>query len=67
MEWLTEVHGDKLLNSMFKSLSENRYEYEKTTYGVQLTKYLLENEPEELEDISSLLQEVLDEAGSIGA
>ncbi len=67
VEWLTEVLGDKLLNSIFKSLSENRYEYDKTTYGVQLTKYILENEPEGFEDIESLLQEILDEAGSIGA
>ena len=57
--WLDEVHGAKLLNAMFRELSETRYEYDKIAYGLELTKWIVNNEPDELNEIVELLREIV--------
>jgi hypothetical protein len=54
--WRTEVHGAKLLNDMFLELSDKRYEYDKLAYGLELTKWLVSNEPRELKEVAEILK-----------
>jgi energy-coupling factor transporter ATP-binding protein EcfA2 len=58
--WAQRVHGAKLLKDLFASLTENRVEFQKVTrdaqHSVELTEWLLEHQPQELEEIRSLLQ-----------
>jgi predicted ATPase len=54
-EWLREVHGAKVLEALFKKLSENRVEYDKVLYGVVLTEWIVNNAPADLQEIAALL------------
>ena len=62
--WLINVHAGKFLDALFNELSENRYSYEsnKADYGVQLTTWIVENSPDDLNDIKDLLNNVLGES-----
>jgi hypothetical protein len=62
--WLMNVHAGKFLDALFNELSENRYSYEsnKADYGVQLTTWIVENSPDDLNDIKDLLNNVLGES-----
>ncbi len=62
--WFKEVHGAKLLNNVFNDLTETRVSYDgrKVMYGIELTKWLIKNEPEELNGIGKFLCDVLDAA-----
>jgi len=59
--WRVDADGAALLDLLFKETSEHRYSYkkDKVVYGVALTKWLLENEPEELTEITNLLLTIL--------
>jgi hypothetical protein len=62
--WLINVHAGKFLDALFKDLSENRYSYEsdKAYYGVELTSWIVENSPDDLNDIKDLLNTILSES-----
>ena len=53
--WLREVHGAKLPTDLFSHFSDTRVHYDKVRHGVALTDWLLENAPEELREVSDLL------------
>lgn len=54
-EWLREVHGAKVLEAIFKELSENRVEYDKVLYGVVLTEWIANNAPADLQEVADLI------------
>ncbi len=54
-EWLREVHGAKVLETLFKELSENRVEYDKVLYGVALTEWIVNNAPADLQEVADLI------------
>lgn len=56
------IDGAKLLKDIFSELSENRVEFSKTRDSVKLTEWLIFNQPEFLEEVSSLLDKVISEA-----
>jgi len=60
--WMVNVHAGKLLDALFKALSEGCYSYDndKAYYGLQLTSWLIENRPDDLSEIKELLNTVLD-------
>lgn len=58
--WLRHVHGAKFLDDLFKKLSDGRYIYDKVRYGLDLTSWLINNRPQELQDIVDLLGQILD-------
>ena len=58
--WLVNVNGAKLLKDLFASLSESREEYRKTVHSVQLTEWLIENNPGALDEIKHLLASILE-------
>jgi predicted ATPase len=57
--WLIEVDAPHLLAGMFKELSRQKVEYQKTRHSVEITRWLLQNDPEQLAEIQKLLEEVL--------
>lgn len=59
-EWLREVHGAKVLEVLFKELSENRVEYDKVLYGVMLTEWIVENAPADLQEVADLIGSKID-------
>ncbi len=54
-EWLQEVHGAKVLETLFKELSESRVEYDKVLYGVALTEWIVNNAPTDLKEVADLI------------
>jgi len=54
--WRTEVDGAKLLKDLFADLSETRVSYEKVVHGVDLTQWLCDNAPEDLEELAGLIR-----------
>ena len=58
-EWLRTVDGANLLRDLFQDLSETRYAYDKTDHSVQLTEWLLKNDPVVLEELKTFLLGIL--------
>jgi hypothetical protein len=58
--WLAEVDGAQVLKDLFASLSESRVAYDKVLHGVELTRWLCDNAPEDLEELASLIKDRLD-------
>jgi AAA domain, putative AbiEii toxin, Type IV TA system/AAA ATPase domain len=59
--WVKYIDGAKLLGRLFAHFSDATLSYEnkKVEYGVKLTKWLLENDPKDLEQIAELVQSLL--------
>ena len=57
--WLAEVDGAKLLEDMFTALSDSRITYNKVAHGAELTRWLCDNAPEDLEELARLIGERL--------
>jgi len=53
------IDGARVLKDIFSKLSESRVEFSKTRDSVKLTEWLILNQPDSLEEISKLLDEVL--------
>ena len=58
--WLNHVHGADLLNDLFQALSGKTVEFRKTEHSVELTKWIAENDPDELREIAKLIEQALD-------
>ena len=58
--WLQKVHGAKLLEKIFSEISKATVEYRKTTHSVELTKWLLENKPEQLKELQDFLISIIE-------
>ena len=58
--WLAEVDGAKVLTDLFVDLSETRVVYDKSTHGEALTCWLCDNDPEDLKELVSLIENRLD-------
>lgn len=57
--WMSNVHGSKLLNDLIKSFSDNRYQYDKVNHAYYLTKWIIINSPSDLVEVAELINEVL--------
>jgi predicted ATPase len=57
--WLRRVNGAGVLHDIFGALSENRASYDKVKHSTDLTRWLIQNSPAHLREISNLLREVL--------
>lgn len=53
----------RLLGGMFDELTENRYPYRKVEYGLELTRWLLENDPDYLKELRSYVGDLLHDPG----
>jgi predicted ATPase len=61
--WLTEVHGARVLEDIFTTLSEARVTYDKVADGAKLTRWLCANAPEDLADLARLIEDRLEDRG----
>lgn len=61
-KWRGTVHGAKILEDVFFSLTRDTgaYEYEKVTHGVLLTRYLIANPTEDIRELSTFLTGLLE-------
>jgi len=66
-DWLQNVDGARVLEELFRELSETRVEYEKVAHGIALTEWLIENAPGELDEVVQLLSKALSGEGSAAA
>ena len=57
--WLENVHGGKILEDLFLEFSGKKHYYDKIEHGLALTNWLIENAPEELQEIADLLEETI--------
>jgi hypothetical protein len=60
-EWFCKVDGAKLLKDIFADLSDARIDFRKTRDSPELTKWLLEHEPNYLSELAEFLQNVLEQ------
>lgn len=60
INWLEKTHGAKILDDIFSYFSEDTHVYHKIEHGVELTKWLIKNTPERLNDIYTLIVEILE-------
>lgn len=58
-EWLRTVDGANLLLDLFQDLSGARHIYNKTDHSVQLTEWLIKNDPGVLQELKTFLVEIL--------
>lgn len=58
-DFLQDVDAPKLLSALFFELSGQTLEYSKTEHSPMLTEWLLDHEPQELQEIASLIEEKL--------
>lgn len=59
-KWMQTVHGAKILSDIFKELSDYCVEYDKVTYGLALTKWLVENAPDDLVEVADIIRSRLE-------
>ncbi len=59
---LSQVDGASILSELFLSLSETTVEYDKVRHGTLLTQWIIENDPDALEEVVALLVRILDQA-----
>lgn len=55
VNWKAQIHGAKLLEDTFRYFAKEFLPYRKTTHSVKLTEWIIENEPNELEELVQLL------------
>ena len=58
--WEKEIDAAKLLTDLFNELTEAKIAYKKTTHSYALTKWLIENKPEFLSEMSDFLKGILE-------
>lgn len=58
-KWEEYVHGAKILEDLFSDLSETRVQYEKTKHSVAITEWLIDNAPEQLEELAELISSIV--------
>jgi energy-coupling factor transporter ATP-binding protein EcfA2 len=56
---IATVDGALILERLFRELSANRVEYQKIRHGIALTDWLIENEPNQLTELASILSRIL--------
>ncbi|CAJ0705210.1 Chromosome partition protein Smc [Ralstonia edaphis] len=61
VDWLEQVHAPKLLKDLFAKLPEQPEEYRKTTHSVEITEWLIANDPTFLKPLADVLVSVLAE------
>ncbi|HEX8673812.1 MAG TPA: AAA family ATPase [Longimicrobium sp.] len=57
--WIEEVNAPRMLTALFDQLSGQRVEFRKTRHSVEITRWLLQNEPTQLNGLAALLKQAL--------
>lgn len=59
--WIEKVHAGKILEGLFKEFSENQVAYDKIAHGELLTEWLINNEPNDLEELANFIKATLNQ------
>ena len=62
--WLEYIDGARLLAAMFKALAHQTRKYKKVKDGAEITKRILETEPNHFQEIVDLIQDILNDPTS---
>jgi predicted ATPase len=54
--WIESVNGARLIYDLFGALSDHRVSYDKIEHGEMLTNWIVNNTPEQLEDLARLVE-----------
>jgi predicted ATPase len=57
--WIQTVHGAKILADIFREFSDCRVGYDKVLYGLALTEWIVENAPNDLDEVAEVIQSML--------
>lgn len=60
-DWLRDVHGAKLLADLFQEVSDEKEEYRKTSHSIELTNWLIENDPRAFQELEEFLSAIVKE------
>jgi hypothetical protein len=58
-EWMRTVDGSKMLEDMFENLSDTRETFFKPRYSLALTRWLLDNDPNSLDELRNYVISIL--------
>jgi hypothetical protein len=58
-KWHATVHAPALLVDLFNELSDAKVEYRKTLHSIELTKWLLENKPNHLDELVAYVERLV--------
>jgi hypothetical protein len=58
--WERTVDAASLLRDLFQDLSQTRVSFEKTTYSVDLTEWLIEHRPEALKEVADFVASLVE-------
>jgi AAA ATPase domain/AAA domain, putative AbiEii toxin, Type IV TA system len=61
--WTITVNAPLLLGDIFSEVSATRIEYRKTTHSIELTEWLLTNEPQHLAELTTYVQSLFVRSG----
>ena len=62
-DWLQKVNSAKLLKELFQELSNSQENYQKTKHSIQLTEWLIENNPNHLVELTDFLKRIVNQSG----
>jgi hypothetical protein len=57
-DWIRKCDAPLLLHNIFSDLSQATVEFSKTTHSVELTRWILSNDPETLDELSDCVEEL---------
>jgi predicted ATPase len=60
LDWKSSIDAAKVLSEVFEDLSDHKFPYAKTTHSVAITQWLLDNKPEALNELATMLVKLLD-------
>ena len=58
-DWLKKVNAPKLLKDLFQHISEGKESFDKLTHSVELTKWLIANEPGFLQELADYVRKLI--------
>ncbi|MEH1793999.1 ATP-dependent nuclease [Nostoc sp.] len=62
VNWLSKIHGAKILESIFQELCDNKLQFRKTKHSYKLTEWLVENKPDFLSELAEELKDSLNKS-----
>ncbi len=57
--WESQANGAELIKEIFSKFSDNSVEYRKTKHSLEITNWLLEHEPNYLQELAEFLKEII--------
>ncbi len=59
--WKSQANGAELIKEIFSKFSDNTVEYRKTKHSLEITNWLLEHQPNYLQELAEFLKRIIEE------